>query len=134
MSFKDKIFKNQSPWGSPPPGGGGRAPGGNGSGSRQDPPNLDDIIKNFQKTINKFSGGKSGGSRPIIIGLLILDCLIMKLSSPDFLRFSIAKENDPTPGSKMISDLLRSSLLDDISGLKPAILTDLLKECIFPTP
>ena len=54
MSFKDKIFKNQSPWGSPPPGGGGRAPGGNGSGSRQDPPNLDDIIKNFQKTINKF--------------------------------------------------------------------------------
>ena len=72
MSFKDKIFKNQSPWGSPPPGGGGRMPGGNGSGSRQDPPNLDDIIKNFQKTINKFSGGKSGGSRPIIIGLLIL--------------------------------------------------------------
>ena len=56
MSFKDKIFKNQSPWGSPPPGGGGRMPGGNGSGSRQDPPNLDDIIKNFQKTINKFSG------------------------------------------------------------------------------
>ena len=75
MSFKDKIFKNQSPWGSPPPGGGGSMPGGNGSGSRQDPPNLDDIIKNFQKTINKFSGGKSGGSRPIIIGLLILALL-----------------------------------------------------------
>ena len=75
MSFKDKIFKNQSPWGSPPPGGGGRTPGGNGSGSRQDPPNLDDIIKNFQKTINKISGGKSGGSRPIIIGLLILALL-----------------------------------------------------------
>ncbi len=72
MSFKDKIFKNQTPWGSPPPGGGGRSPGGNGSGSRQDPPNLDDIIKNFQKTINKFSGGKSGGSKPIIIGLLII--------------------------------------------------------------
>jgi membrane protease subunit HflK len=72
MSFKDKIFKNQSPWGSPPPGGGGRMSGGNGSGSRQDPPNLDDIIKNFQKTINKFSGGKSGGSRPFIIGLLII--------------------------------------------------------------
>ena len=69
MSFKDKIFKNQSPWGSTPPGGGGRSPGGNGSGSGQNPPNLDDIIKNFQKTINKFSGGKSGGSRPIIIGL-----------------------------------------------------------------
>ena len=68
MSFKDKIFKNQSPWGTPPSGGGGRMPGGNGSGSRQDPPSLDDIIKNFQKTINKFSGGKSGGSRPIVIG------------------------------------------------------------------
>ena len=67
MSFKDKIFKNQSPWGSPPPGGGGRMPGGNGSGSRQDPPNLDDIIKNFQKTINKFSGGKSGGARPCLL-------------------------------------------------------------------
>jgi len=48
MSFKDKILKNQSPWGTPP-GGGGGAPGGNGSGSRQDPPNLDDIIKNFKK-------------------------------------------------------------------------------------
>ena len=72
MSFKDKIFKNQSPWGSPSGGGGGRSSDGNGSGTRQDPPNLDDIIKNFQKTINKFSGGKSGGSRPIIIGLLII--------------------------------------------------------------
>ena len=70
MSFKDKIFNNQSPWGTPP--GGGRSPGGNGSGTRQDPPNLDDIIKNIQKTINKFSGGKSGGSRPIIMGLLII--------------------------------------------------------------
>ena len=72
MSFKDKILKNQSPWGTPPGGGGGRAPGGNGSGSRQDPPNLDDIIKNFQKTINKFSGGKSGGSKPFILGLIAL--------------------------------------------------------------
>ena len=68
MSFKDYIFKNQSPWGTPP----GGDSGGNGSGSRREPPNLDDVIKNFQKTINKFSGGKSGGSRPIIIGLMIL--------------------------------------------------------------
>ena len=51
MSFKDKIFKNQSPWGSPPGGGGGRSSDGNGSGTRQDPPNLDDIIKNFQKKV-----------------------------------------------------------------------------------
>ena len=62
-------------------------PGGNGSGSRQDPPNLDDIIKNFQKTINKFSGGKSGGSRPIIIGLLILAfTLCSKRSLQSFTR------------------------------------------------
>ena len=72
MSFKDKILKNQSPWGSPPGGGGQGSPGGNGSGTRQDPPNLDDIIRNLQKTINKFTGGKSGGSRPIIIGLMVL--------------------------------------------------------------
>ena len=54
MSFKDKILNNESPWGSPPGGGGRSAPGGNGSGSRQDPPNFDDIIRNqpfkkFQK-------------------------------------------------------------------------------------
>ena len=66
MSFKDKILNNQSPWGSTPGGGGQN---GNGSGTRREPPNLDDVIKNFQKTINKFSGGKSGGSKPIIIGL-----------------------------------------------------------------
>ena len=77
MSFKDKIFKNQSPWGSPPGGGGQGSPGGNGSGTRQDPPNLDDIIRNLQKTINKFSGGKSGGSRPIIIGLMVLVLLYL---------------------------------------------------------
>ena len=48
MSFKDKILNNQSPWGSPPGGDGGRgSPSGNGSGSRQDPPSIDDIIKNF---------------------------------------------------------------------------------------
>ena len=47
MSFKDKIFKNQSPWGTPP----GGSPGGNGSGTRREPPNLDDLIKNFQKTV-----------------------------------------------------------------------------------
>ena len=72
MSFKDKILNNQSPWGSPPGGGRQGSPGGNGSGSRQDPPSLDDLIKNFQKTINRFSGGTSGGSRPIVIGLIII--------------------------------------------------------------
>ena len=76
MSFKDKILNNQSPWGTPPGGGG---PSGNGSGTRREPPNLDDIIKNFQKNINKFSGGKSGGSRPIILGLLVL--LVLYIAS-----------------------------------------------------
>ena len=50
MSFKDKILNNQSPWGTPPGGDGGRGPNNNGSGTRQDPPSLDDLIKNFQKT------------------------------------------------------------------------------------
>ena len=68
MSFKDKIFSNQSPWGSTPGGGSN----GNGSGTRREPPNLDDLIKNFQKNINKFSGGKFGGSRPIILGLIVI--------------------------------------------------------------
>ncbi|MDC3233355.1 FtsH protease activity modulator HflK, partial [Pelagibacteraceae bacterium] len=71
MSFKDKIFNNQSPWGAPPSGGSG-SNNGNGSGTRQQPPSLDDIIKNLQKTFNRFSGGKSGGSKPIITGLIIV--------------------------------------------------------------
>ena len=69
MSFKDKIFKNQSPWGTPP---GGGSNNGNGSGTRPQPPSLDEIIRNFQKTFNKFSGGKSGGSIPFVFGILIL--------------------------------------------------------------
>ena len=69
MSFKDKILKNQSPWGAPP---GGGSSNDNGSGTRPQPPSLDDIIRNFQKTFNKFSGGKSGGSKPFVLGLLII--------------------------------------------------------------
>ena len=72
MSFKDKIFKNQSPWGSTP---GGSSNNGNsgGSGTRNDPPNIDDVIRNLQKTINKFTGGKkSGGGKPIALGLIII--------------------------------------------------------------
>ena len=75
MSFKDQIFKNQSPWGSSP----GGSSDGNGSGTRREPPNLDDVIKNFQKTINKFSGGKSGGSKPIVYGLMII--LVLYIAS-----------------------------------------------------
>ncbi len=66
MGNKDIIFKNQSPWGSSPG-------GGNGSGTRREPPNVEDIVKNLQRQINKFfPSGKSGGKKPIILGLIIL--------------------------------------------------------------
>ena len=55
-----------SPWGSPP---GGK----NGSGRGQRPPNIDEVVKKIQDLINKFMpGGKSGGSKPIILGLIFL--------------------------------------------------------------
>ena len=45
------IYKNQSPWGTPPGSGGGS---GNGWGFRRGPtpPNLDEAIKKLQDTIN----------------------------------------------------------------------------------
>ena len=60
-------FKGGSPWGSPPG-------GGNGSGrSGQRPPNIDEVVEKIQKLINKFiPGGKSGGNKPIIFGLILL--------------------------------------------------------------
>ncbi len=65
------IFKNQSPWGSPPGSGGGS---GNGGGFRRGPtpPNMDEVIRKLQATINKFTGGGSGGAKPIIFGLIVL--------------------------------------------------------------
>ncbi len=64
------IYKNQSPWGSPPGGGGS----GNGGGFRRGPtpPNMDEVIRKLQDTINRFSGGGRGGTRPILFGLIIL--------------------------------------------------------------
>ena len=60
-------FKGGSPWGSPPG-------GGNGSGrGRQKPPNIDEVIEKIQKLISKLiPGGKSGGGKPIIFGLILL--------------------------------------------------------------
>jgi len=60
-------FKGGSPWGSPPG-------GGNGSGrSGQRPPNIDEVVEKIQKLISKLiPGGKSGGSKPIIFGLILL--------------------------------------------------------------
>ena len=48
------IFKNQSPWGTPP-GGGGNGNGGFRRGPR--PPDIEEIIKNLQKKINRFLPG-----------------------------------------------------------------------------
>ena len=56
-----------SPWGSPPGGS------GNGSGRGPRPPDIDEIIKNIQKTINRFlPGGGAKSGTPIIAGLVIL--------------------------------------------------------------
>ncbi len=57
-----------SPWGSPPGGG-----GDNGSGRGPTPPNIEEIIRNIQKNINRFmpSGGSSGG-KPLILALVIV--------------------------------------------------------------
>jgi len=60
-------FKNQSPWGSPPGGG------GNGGFRRgPTPPDIDEIVRKIQNTINRFMGGGKGGSKPIIFGLIVL--------------------------------------------------------------
>jgi len=59
-------FKNQSPWGSPPGGGNG------GFRRGPTPPDIDEIVKKIQNTINKFTGGGKGGSKPILFGLILL--------------------------------------------------------------
>ncbi len=66
-------FKDQSPWGSPPGGGGGNGNGGFRRGPT--PPNLDEILKKIQNLINRFLPGRAGGSKPIILGLIILSLL-----------------------------------------------------------
>ena len=56
-----------SPWESPPGGG------GNGSGRGPTPPDIDEIIKNIQRTINRFLPGSGAkGGKPIILILAIL--------------------------------------------------------------
>ena len=56
-----------SPWGSPP------GSGGNGSGRGPRPPDIDAIIRDIQKRINRFlPGGSSSGGKPIGLILIIL--------------------------------------------------------------
>ena len=67
MANGDDFRGGKSPWGSPPRGG------GNGSGKGQRPPNIDEVVKKIQNLINKFiPGGKSGSSKPIMLGLVLL--------------------------------------------------------------
>ena len=55
-----------SPWGTPPG-------GGNGSGRRPTPPDIDEIIRKIQDTINKFlPGGSKSGGKPIALILIII--------------------------------------------------------------
>jgi modulator of FtsH protease HflK len=57
-----------SPWGTPPGGN-----GGNGSGRGPRPPDIDAIIRDIQKKINRFlPGGSSSGGKPIGLILIIL--------------------------------------------------------------
>ena len=63
----DNNFKEGSPWGAPP---GGR--NGSGRGGPR-PPNIDEVVEKIQKLISRLiPGGKSGGSKPIIFGLILL--------------------------------------------------------------
>ena len=63
-------FKSRggSPWGTPPGGG-----GDNGSGRGPTPPDIEEIIRNIQKTINRFiPGGKPKGGKSLSLILIIL--------------------------------------------------------------
>ena len=61
--FKDR---GGSPWDSP-------RGGGNGSGRGPVPPNIEEIIRNIQKTINRFMPGKGAkGGKLLFLGLIIL--------------------------------------------------------------
>jgi len=72
MPSKDDILilKDESPWGPNPGSGGGDR---NGSGRRQPPPNIDDLIRKAQSSIGKiFPGGKRSGNKPFYLGILVL--------------------------------------------------------------
>ena len=67
MANGDDFRGGGSPWGAPPGGRNGSGRGG------QRPPNIDEVVKKIQDLIKKFiPGGKSGSSRPIILGLILL--------------------------------------------------------------
>ena len=56
-----------SPWGTPPGGD------GNGSGRGPRPPDIEELIRNFQNKINNIlPGGSASGGKSIIIGIVIV--------------------------------------------------------------
>ena len=70
------IFKNQSPWGTPPPGGGGGGGGNGGFRRGPTPPDIEEVIKKIQNSINKIlPGGGKGGAKSIILGLVVLSLI-----------------------------------------------------------
>ena len=67
MANGDDFKGGGSPWGAPPSGRNGSGRGG------QKPPIIDEVVEKIQKLINKLiPGGKFGGSKPIIFGLILL--------------------------------------------------------------
>ena len=59
-------FKGGSPWGTPPGGGNG------GFRRGPTPPDIDEIIKKIQNTINRFFGGGKGGTKTLLFTLNFL--------------------------------------------------------------
>jgi len=67
MANGNDFRGGESPWGKPPGGGNGSGRGG------RSPPSIDEVVEKIQKLISKLiPGGKSGGSKPIIFGLILL--------------------------------------------------------------
>ena len=65
-----------SPWGTPPGGD------GNGSGRGPRPPDIEELIRNFQNKINNIlPGGSASGGKSIIIGIVIVAIIWVTSSS-----------------------------------------------------
>lgn len=72
--------KGRNPWGNSPNGGGdgGKGPNkpwGNGGRGNQTPPDLDDILSQFQNNLKGFMPGDFGGGKMILAGLGVIAAL-----------------------------------------------------------
>ena len=103
MSFKDKILNNQSPWGSPSGGGDQGSSGGNGSGSRREPPNLDDVIRNFQQ--GRINNETKDKQQKILSRLLDSQKSIKERDYSDKRKGDIAAEIEYSGPEELPSDL-----------------------------